>query len=269
MDRRLLMAFMCVLIVGTALPVCAAGDRSAMPLAVGNRWEYAVFEIGVVSVGEGASSRSVLTQSRGTCVEEVVSLKERRPNGDLVYEHRSFTQIEAGLNTDPSELTVESRVLASKDGIAILASKASGLDDVFTDQWVEYDPPLVIFGAGLSPGEKWEIGTVTEGDLHMPMQAQVVGRETVTVPAGTFRDCLKIHVTCSRITGTMGSGEDEAAITEGKSVDTVWVYPGVGVVKEVDIFQAKMRMSGGESGVPLIMTGTQRQTKQLQAYTVD
>jgi hypothetical protein len=244
-----------ILLLITASAVAA--EKSVLPLAVGNRWDYAVTQYGVMSSGEGKRSRSMEMASQGTCVEEVISIKEKRKDG-VVYEYRSITKTDAGLNTDPSEVIEDTLMLASDKGIAITASKASGMGDLFSNEWAKYDPPLISFAFGLKPGSKWKIGTVREGNLRMPMEAQVTGVETVTVPAGTFENCLKIYVTCSKVTGTMGSGADMATIKSGKSVNTVWMHPSVGVVKEQDILQAKMQFVKGP-----LMTGTQRKVKEL------
>ena len=235
-----------------------AAQKNVLPLAVGNRWEYSISEKGVMSSGEGKNSHSMEMSSVGTCVEEVVSIKEHRKDGP-VYEYRSVTKMDAGLNTEASEATDEELLLASDKGVFITATKASGLGGVLSNEWVRYDPPLLTLGSETKPGSKWKIGTIQDGDLRMPMEAQVAGTETVTVPAGTFENCVKIYVTCRKVTGTMGSGADLAIIKSGKSVDAIWMYPGVGVVKEEDILQTKMQFGDGGP----IMTGTQRKVKEL------
>ena len=260
MHRKASFAFISILMAATFLPVHASSAKSPLPLAVGNRWEYAISQIGVMSAGEGEASKSYLMRAEGTCVEEVISIREQRPNGETVYEHRSTTKTEAGLNTEASESTEDTLMLVSEKGVSILASKSSGLDGLLSDEWEEYDPPLVMFSAGLVPGKKWRIGTVRDRSIRMPMVARVSGTETVTVPAGTFRNCVKVYVTCGRVTGTMGSGQDKATIKKGKSVTTVWIHPGTGVVKENTILQAKMQF---ESEGPPLMLGTQRETKEL------
>lgn len=236
----------------------AAAEKGVLPLAVGNQWEYSITENGVMSSGEGETSRSMEMRSTGTCLEEVVSIKEHRKDG-MVYEYRSVTKMDAGLNMEASEATEDTLLLASEKGIAITASKSSGMDGLLSNEWVKYDPPLTIYGSGMKPGDKWKIGTIREGDLRMPMEAQVAGTQTVTVPAGTFENCLKIYVTCRKVTGTMGSGKELASIQSGKSVNTVWVHPDVGVVREENILQAKMQF--GDGGPPMI--GTQRKVKEL------
>lgn len=260
MRTILSLALACVAAVATL----GADERASVPLAVGNRWEYAVTVYGVISIGEGENSRSMETSATGTCIEEVVAVKERRPNGDIVYEHRTTTSMDAGVNSEPSESGVEALMMSSKQGTLILASRSTGFGDVLTNEWEYYDPPLVLFGSGLTTGKKWKIGTIREGTLRMPMEAQVAGYETVTVPAGTFRSCLKIYGTCSKITGTMGKGKDLAVIKSGKSVSTIWLYPGIGVVKEDNVIQTKMEFPNDPSGRNQIMIGTQRKIKELK-----
>lgn len=261
--KKLAVIVLCIL-AGSAVRAAEQPSKSPMPLAVGNKWEYSVSQIGVMTMDDGENSRAAQTSSAGTCVEEVLAVKERRPNGDAVFEHRSTTNTQEGENSEAKESVMDSLLLTSKDGIFITASKSSGLDGLLTNEWVNYQPPLMIYRIGMKAGTKWNVGTVREGKLRMPMMAKVVGTESVTVPAGTFADCLKMYVTCSKVSGTMGSGEDKAEIKDGKSVTAVWVCPGIGVVKEDSILQAKMQFPPDETGRAFIMTGTHRKIKSLQ-----
>ena len=260
----------CILAAGMAHAADVKLDKGPVPLAVGNKWEYSVTQNGVMSVSDGEKSESTEIRSTGSCVEEITGVKERRPNGDVVYEDRQTTKTEKGINVEASGSTVESLLMKSKDGTYILGSKSTGMGGLLTGEWVRYNPPLVIYGSGLKAGKKWKIGTIREGKLTMPMYAQVAGTESVTVPAGTFDECVKLFITCNRVSGIMGSGNDTAEIKEGKSVTTVWLSPGVGVVKEDNILQAKMEFPADEQGRTFSMTGTQRKIKELQpGYKAD
>lgn len=264
------MILICILSAGVAHAADVKLDKGPMPLAVGNKWEYSVTQNGIMSVSDGDKSKSTEIRSTGSSVEEITGIKERRPNGDVVYEDLLTTKTSKGINVEATGSTVESLLMKSKDGICILGSKSTGMDGLLTGEWVHYSPPLVMYGSGLEAGTKWKIGTVREGKLTMPMFAQVAGTESVTVPAGTFDDCLKVFITCSHVSGTMGSGNDTAEITEGKSVTTIWLAPGVGVVKEDNILQAKMEFPADDQGRTFSMTGTQRKIKELQpGYKAD
>lgn len=264
MLKRFTFILVGVLTASMAYAADAKSVPSAVPLAVGNRWEYSITQTGVMSVSEGEKSKSAQMSTSGTCVEEVTGVKERRPNGDVVYTDVLTTRMEKGINSAASESVVESQLMTSKSGVFILGSKSSGMDGLLSGQWVNYNPPLVMCSAGLKQGTKWKMGTVREGKLTMPMYAQVAGTESVTVPAGTFDDCLKVHITCNKVRGTMGSGNDTAEITDGKSITTIWIAPNVGVVKEDNILQAKMEFPPDEQGRVFTMLGTQRKIKELQ-----
>lgn len=252
----------------SSFPLLASGTQ-LIPLAVGNKWEYSLTQVGVMSISDGrGNAQSVGTESEGVCVEEVLSIKEVRPNGDTVYEYRSSTRTEAGINTEAEEQVEDSLVIAGKKGILVLASKVTVGSDLFTGEWEEYDPPLVMYDSGLAAGKKWKIGTIRQEDLRMPLEGYVHGRETVTVPAGTFTDCLKVYVTCSRLSGSMGFGEDKARVKSGKSVTVSWLAPGVGVVKEDTLLQAKMELSA--EGITIELMGTHREIRELQpGYQVE
>lgn len=56
----------------------------------------------------------------------------------------------------------------------------------------EYNPPETFIPADLRVGRTWIIRGQTEG-IEVYMTSTVVKREAVTVPAGTFNDCLKIQ----------------------------------------------------------------------------
>ena len=179
--KKLAVIVLCIL-AGSAVRAAEQPSKSPMPLAVGNKWEYSISQIGVMSINDGDDSKSTQTSSEGTCVEEVLAVKERRPNGDAVYEHRSTTNTQEGENSKAKESVMDSLLLTSKDGIFITASKSSGLNGLLSDEWVNYQPPLMIYGIGMKAGAKWTVGTVREGKLRMPMMAKVVGTESVTVP---------------------------------------------------------------------------------------
>ncbi len=259
MHRLIFLISACILTAGYA----QAAEKSPMPLAVGNRWEYSVSEMGIMSFSDGKMLKSAQSGSRGSCVEEIIAISERRPNGDVVYEDRMVTKTEKGINTDAQESVVDSTLLKTKDGIFITAGKSKSDIGMLTGDQVEYDPPLVLFGTGLGTGKVWRMGTFKEGKLTLPMYSRVAGRESVTVPAGTFDNCVKMYVTCKEIAGFMGEGEDQAEVKRGTSVTTLWISPGIGTVKEDSILQATMEFPPDADGNLLTMTGTNRKIKEL------
>ncbi|HUV05145.1 MAG TPA: hypothetical protein VMX94_08555 [Armatimonadota bacterium] len=270
MHRILTIAFICAVVAGTLLASDAPKSKPPIPYAVGNRWEYSVSETAFISFGEGESSRSVEMRAEGTSVVEIVSVKERRPNGDIVYLERETENTEAGLNTEAEETVIESFTLVSQKGIYCLSHRSSGPDGALSDNWIKYEPPLLDMPPDLAPGKKWKVGVLRDNGIRTPFEAQVMGHETITVPAGTFEKCLKICGTCTKVSGTVAFEEGKAAIKSGKIVVTMWVYPGVGIVKEDLVSQLKMAIKLDESGNALLITGTSRETTELQpGYKAD
>jgi hypothetical protein len=263
MFKRLFPAMICCLAVSATLAMAAPEGNRSVPLSVGNKWEYAISSMGVMSIEDSEGSKSFPTKGKGHSTEEVTGVRERRANGDVVYEYQENTTLEPGDGSGTKHTVMESLLMDSRDGIFMLSSKVTGLGQVTSGKWVDYDPPLRMYGSGMVPGNKWYMGTIHEDDVTLPMTVTVDGKETVTVPAGSFKDCLKLYVSCDRVTGSMGEGEEKAEIEEGRSVSIVWLYPQVGVVKQVDIMQARMVFEPDQNGQVTTMIGTQRKTKEL------
>ena len=69
--------------------------------------------------------------------------------------------------------------------------------------------------------------------LSLPTSATVSGPETVTVPAGTYKECMKVIYQHTSVSGTTDLPAGRLEIERGSGTDTVWLAPGVGTVKEV------------------------------------
>jgi hypothetical protein len=98
-----------------------------------------------------------------------------------------------------------------------------------------YEPPLVYFKKDAVSGESWEVGDMRERDIKNAITCRGAGRETVTVPAGTFKDCLKVIYSGDQITGTMEMWDKTFTITGGRSRGIYWIADGIGVVKELEV----------------------------------
>ncbi|MGB9619688.1 MAG: hypothetical protein ACPL7K_04705, partial [Armatimonadota bacterium] len=98
-----------------------------------------------------------------------------------------------------------------------------------------YDPPLLYYTGDADRGVSWEVGVMREREITNPVTARGAGRETVTVPAGTFKDCLKVVYWGDRISGTMEMWDKTFTLTGGRSRGIYWIADGVGVVKELEV----------------------------------
>ena len=90
----------------------------------------------------------------------------------------------------------------------------------------DYDPPEEFLPIPLEVGAAWEITQDTkiqDFKIQMTINASVLAKEDVTVPAGTFRNCLKIRQEYSI-----------KAILNISLEMYMWLAPNIGLVKEVN-----------------------------------
>ena len=80
----------------------------------------------------------------------------------------------------------------------------------------ENDPELT----GISQASKFYFTIMESGNI--------LTKETVETPAGTFDDCLKIEYRTETVTPKIMGGE---SLKAGESVTTIWLAPDVGIVK--------------------------------------
>lgn len=90
----------------------------------------------------------------------------------------------------------------------------------------EFDPPATSLTSTMTPGIAWGSGAVmhiteqyvSDYDQYYVEKKEVLGLEDVTVPAGTYTDCLKIH----RI------------FIMGNHISRIeWFCPNIGLVKRI------------------------------------
>lgn len=93
--------------------------------------------------------------------------------------------------------------------------------------------PPRLWPASLHVGETWVVGPYEQMGASCVMRMQVVGRESVTVPSGTYPGAYKIvgfgHVCGGQASLANGRMVNQVSILE----DRYWVVPGLGSVKFV------------------------------------
>ncbi len=102
-----------------------------------------------------------------------------------------------------------------------------------TDTW-DIDPPVVLLTDAMVPGIAWgsagRIDRSASAESFYADKSEILAIEDVTVPAGTFKDCLKIH----RLREFTAS-----AYTEVR-----WYCPNMGIVKRIDGGDRMIEMTG-------------------------
>lgn len=91
------------------------------------------------------------------------------------------------------------------------------------DLFFEYESPQLFMPADLRTGRFWRIIGKTTGGINTQINCTVIAKENVTVPAGTFHDCLKIQ-------------QDflVKAFVPINVQSFMWLAPNIGIVKERD-----------------------------------
>ena len=132
--------------------------------------------------------------------------------------------------SDPTDDNINKFFIKSQpDGVLIF--RATATVALFGEVSIDYSPPDTFLPVPIGLGSEW---TVT-GEATLPFgikieatnAAKVVAVEDVTVPAGTFQDCL-------RIDQQLQIQLSPALTTISPTSSTMWLAPDFGLVKAID-----------------------------------
>ena len=170
--------------------------QSFYPHEVGNTW--------LLRSPDGVHTHTVTIKPSAPINGEAVNLIENNIDGDVV---QFFTKSEP-------------------DGIKLLRSVVS--PPVLNQVTFDYNPPQFFLPTSLDLASRWTIESLATlphiGAVGAISRAEVVAIEDVVMPAGTFRDCLKIVQNTTFDLGT----------TAGQTSTTMWLAPDIGPVKMID-----------------------------------
>lgn len=220
-----------VVLVALSLPVLA--EVTPIPCAVGNKWEFDTVKIIRAEVTMGGKPMSGFRDtSSGSAVYEVIGSDAKK--SPVVFDYKEVTNTWSTRGGEPDNNTSELKITNDAGTLRILSSYSESSGEDTPDKQI-YEPPLVYFVKDAISGKSWEVGDMRERDIKNVISARGAGRETVTVPAGTFKDCLKVVYSGEQISGTMEMWDKTFTITGGKSRGVYWIADGVGVVKELEV----------------------------------
>lgn len=257
MTKRAIVLSLAILTLGT----CAFAATDIIPCAVGNKWQYDCYKtfVGKV-VFQGRTMAAMKDASFGTSVYEVLSVdKSAQP----VYEYRESTKSVSSTGGSDIDEQTEFKLANGASGQQILSTyqTASSMDKPDKQ---DYSPPLLYYVHDAAPGKEWNVGTIRDEETSSPVTAKAVGRETVTVPAGTFKDCLKVVYSSDAMSGTVDIWQKQFNITSGRSRGIYWVADGVGVVKELEIATSTAETTGPDGKSPLTIDSAQCSVSELR-----
>lgn len=227
--------------IALALPVFASPNP--IICTPGNKWEYERWKLLSASIQMGG--RTVATMhdaSSGSSVYEVLSEEA----GTYNYRETQNMKSTVGGNTDTKS---DLKITSGDDGLRILSVIEESSSEKDPDKQT-YDPPLFYFNTAAVSGKSWDVGMMRSGDIKTFVSAKGAGKETVTVPAGTFKDCLKVMYSSDDVSGTIDMWGKAFTLTSGRRRGIYWIADGVGVVKEMEVVTSGAEATGPD-GKPI------------------
>lgn len=237
-----------------------------LPCAVGNRWEYESIKLlrATMSIDKQPVA-SMRDTSSGTAVYEITAKDEK--SALPVYTYIEYGEMKSTKGGEPEKTKTELIISSDKDAMQIISTLSDNYSDEAPEKQV-YDPPLLYYKKDAANGKAWNVGTMRDANTKTFTSAKVTGRETVTVPAGTFKDCLRVVYTSNDLSGTMDIWGKEFNITSGQSRGVYWVAEGIGVVKELEV-STSVAETPGPAGKTVVMEAAICTESELKpGYTV-
>lgn len=129
-------------------------------------------------------------------------------------------------------------------------------------------PPLV-WPAQLEVGRTWVSGPFKRMNAYQVTRMEVVGRESVTVPAGTYAEAFKVVGFGHVFGGSQALKDGARLITDHGTVETtVWFVPGVGPVKEeTKVHLHQDFFPAGDKGAEIPFVVEERSSRHLAEFT--
>ncbi|HUI05860.1 MAG TPA: hypothetical protein VL486_02520 [Verrucomicrobiae bacterium] len=252
-----------LLIVWTVAGATRAADETPgkplFPLDPGLRWSYEDTQ----KVEQIQGQRTNVTYVTGTVNEEIFRAPPQyRDNANVVLLRSTFKrQSESGKPEDVS----------SGGFVQLLEWHGSDLYLHGIRVWIEgsysedmnlYDPPFLYLKGAARVDESWTVGTQRIMGVRMPTLATMDGLETVTVPAGTFSNCVKVSYVTWKMSGVVDTPNGKLLVQDGNARDIVWFAKGIGIVKESQL-KTTVYATGQGSTVT-----REEDTKLLESHTL-
>lgn len=248
-------------LISASLATSALAATDIIPCTVGNKWQYDCYKTLRGSVKyQGKDMASMNDSSFGSSVYEVLSVD--KASAQPVYAYRETTDTNSSGGDSDTRDQSDMQIRNDATGQYILSSYRTGTN-MDTPDKQQYDTPLLYYVHDAAPGKEWTVGSMRDETTAVPMTAKVVGKETVTVPAGTFKDCLRIVYSGDTMTGTVDVWQKQFNITSGRTRGVYWLADGVGVVKELEIATSTAETAGPD-GTPLTIESSSCSVSELR-----
>jgi hypothetical protein len=128
---------------------------------------------------------------------------------------------------------IENYYQSRPQGIFLLANFNLPTDSGQKPDSTRFEPTLQVLKLPADSGAKWIIGTMKMQGILVGLTGQVLGREDVETPAGSFKNCLKTKSSSTSVSGGIqGASGLSMNVTGGEFSSISWYAPGVGLVKQ-------------------------------------
>jgi hypothetical protein len=215
----------------TAALVSPAWGEDFFPLNPGTKKHFQATVNQNTSVG-GQSAMSNSAHFRNT--EEVIGQAKVYDKPAVLVRTTRMDSI-PGRPAEDSKLSqrIENYYQSRPQGVFLLANFNLPSDTGHKPDSTRYEPTLQVLKLPADSGAKWIIGTMKMQGILVGLTRQVLGREDVETPAGSFKNCLKTKSSSTSVSGTLqGASRLSMNVTGGEFSSISWYAPGVGLVKQ-------------------------------------
>ncbi len=170
------------------------------------------------------------------------------PNGDFTYKD-TISETHAGgftLTSDFPNQSVNQTWVCTPDGLIAYQLGGGTTASVSMQNMISGFTTIEVNGLSLpalvTPGQTWNYNLTMEGSIETPggavqspgtfkLDMQELGKESITVPAGTF-EATRIQATFNAQISVDFQGSPVPYMVNGTSI--VWYAPGVGYIKSIE-----------------------------------
>lgn len=223
--------FLTFLFFGAAVSSAWGQAPEYFPLNPGTRKHFQATVNQNTSVG-GQSTMSVTAYFRNS--EEVVGQAKVYDKPAVLVRTTRVDSI-PGRPTEESKLSqrIENYYQTRPQGIFLLANFNLPADTGHKPDSTRYEPTLQVLKLPADSGAKWVVGTMKMQGILVGLTGQVLGRENMETPAGSFKNCLKTKSSSTSVSGGIQGASGLAMnVTGGEFSSISWYAPGVGLVKQ-------------------------------------
>jgi hypothetical protein len=238
------------------------------PLAPGSVWKFKLSKKESLTT-EGASGSQQAPSTATESAAEVTVREDKEKFGEpvLALETRVTEKAPASSSARSAHpATTWNYLRRGAQGIYLVGNK-NGAASATGGVVEQYDPPLFLMKLPVRPGQNWDVGTMRSEGLSLPTSASVSGPEPVTVPAGTYKECMKVTYQHASVSGRSDLPAGRLEVERGSGTDTVWLAPGVGTVKETQDLDVTFAFHPNNGGPPRRGHSVVHGTKELTEFT--